>query len=84
MKTLEQYLVDAVNRSGPATTHVLTLKQRTFEGFNVAGDPVLSPPCFYIHPIDVDGDTLDFQVTGNQLSQDPNVSYVEDVEPHQY
>ena len=78
MKSLEQYLVDAVNRSGPATTHVLTVKQRSFVGFNAAGEPVLSPLCFYIHPIDQDGDTLDFQVQGNVLSQDPSISYVTD------
>ena len=77
MKTFEEYLVEAADLG--ITVHTLTVKQRTFTGFNEAREPVLDPLCFYVHPTDRDGDTRDYQVLGNQLAQDPGVTYADDV-----
>lgn len=54
MKTLEQYLRDDIER------HVIdhALRARVNENDEVV---------FYIHPFGVNGDTLDFKITGNDI-----------------
>ncbi|MEP3114912.1 hypothetical protein [Nisaea sp.] len=56
MKTLETYLTDA-ERAG-VIDHRLRM-QRGPDG----------KIRFYIHPVDVDGETLDFEVQGNSLHE---------------
>ena len=72
MKTLEEYL-EAELGNGVTTVHTLTVKPRQVVGETEDGQPILSPIRFYIHPTDVPGDTLDFQVEGNALVPDPTV-----------
>ncbi len=55
MKTLETYLVDAEHKG--VIDHQLRIQRGP-------GGEVR----FYIHPANVDGDTLDFEVQGNCLS----------------
>jgi hypothetical protein len=67
VKTLEQYLRDEFARSG-AIDHSLRAE--------VGAEGVR----FYIHPSGRDGDTRDFLVVGNELRQNPSVTYPEDAE----
>lgn len=63
MKTLEQYLRDAINAG--SIDHALRCEVRP------NGDVK-----FYIHPHGKDGDTIDYVVEGNSLRPDPGVTYV--------
>ena len=58
MKTFEQYLTDA------ASNGVIDFRIRTLEN----GDGGLD---FYIHPVNQDGDTGDFEVLGNSVTPLP-------------
>jgi hypothetical protein len=74
MKTLEQYLTDAADTT--TTVHVLTMKSRATVT-DPDGKVTTAPVRFYIHPANVNGETLDFEVQGNTLTQDPSISYAE-------
>ena len=75
MKTLEQYILDAADTT--TTMHMLVTKPRA-TSTAPDGTVTQAPVCFYIHPSGVDGETLDFAVDGNNLSQDPSVTYAEE------
>lgn len=60
MKTLDTYLTENFERG--VIDHALRA--------NVDDEGALT---FYIHPMGVDGDTLDFQVNGNSLHDNPKI-----------
>ena len=76
MKTFEQYLTDAADTT--TTVHVLTMKSRA-TATDPDGKVTTAPVRFYIHPANVNGETLDFEVQGNTMMQDPSVTYADSV-----
>jgi hypothetical protein len=60
-KTLEQYLKDAIEAGAI--------------DFRIRASVSDGCVSFYIHPLDRDGETRDFQVRGNLTRPDPRVTY---------